>query len=194
MGELGADDLWVEFTPRMAAGGNKGATGQSSGLPAARKARPGRTIRPTALLVFQASLGLASLLTGKCRYELCGVRAERVLEAAGSRLHRVAFTTLLPLPSLRMLPRETKATSWWPCSPQADRTGGLQAVRFAVCHQDSRNPGQGAAGAVGSAKKAHFGAAPTGLGKGQRERIRTEREEKWREAGAQTGDPVAPEK
>ena len=49
------------------AGGNKGATGQSSVLPAARKARPGRTIRPTALLVFQPSLGLASLLTGKCR-------------------------------------------------------------------------------------------------------------------------------
>ena len=67
MGELGADDLWVELTPQTGAGGNKGATGHSSVLPAARKARPGRTIHPTALLVFQPSLGLASLLTGKCR-------------------------------------------------------------------------------------------------------------------------------
>lgn len=47
---------------------------------------------------------------------------------------------------------------------------------------------------MGSGKKALFGAALIGLGKGQRERIHTEREERWREANAQTGDRVAPEK
>ena len=47
---------------------------------------------------------------------------------------------------------------------------------------------------MGSGKKAHFGAALIGLGKGQRERIHAEKEERWREANAQTGDRVAPEK
>lgn len=38
---------------------------------------------------------------------------------------------------------------------------------------------------MGLGKKAHFGAAPMDLGKGQRERIHTEEEERWREANAQ---------
>ena len=61
-------------------------------------------------------------------------RAERVLEAAGNRLHRVAFTTLLPLPSLRMLPGETKATPGG--LPPRKLTGQgvcrLSGLRFAI--------------------------------------------------------------
>lgn len=53
---------------------------------------------------------------------------------------------------------------------------GLQAVRFAVCHQDSRNPGQRAARAVGSGKKALW-SSPDRPAKGRVERIHTERGE-----------------